>query len=127
MKRILAASTVAAVLATAGAAFAHHSYSMFDKTQSVKLSGTVSAFNWTNPHASIAIMVKNAKGVTEKWGIECTAPGVLVRAGWKSSTLKPGDTVSITVHPLRGGELGGAFVSVELPDGRVLTDKASAS
>ena len=52
-----------------------------------------------------------------------TAPAVLVRAGWKSSTLKPGDKVSIAAHPLMTGEPGGIFVSVTLANGQTLTDK----
>jgi hypothetical protein len=126
MKKVMTALAGAVVLAQAGAAWAHHSYAMFDRSQSLKLTGAIEAFNWTNPHSSIEIMVKNAKGVPEKWGVECTSPSVLVHAGWKSNTLKPGDQVVITIHPLHSGELGGAFVSVQLPDGRVLTDKSSS-
>ena len=126
MKKVMTALASVAVLATASASWAHHSYAMFDRSQSLKLAGTIEAFNWTNPHSSIEIVVKNAKGVSERWGVECTSPSVLVRAGWKSNTLKPGDQVVITVHPLHSGELGGAFVSVQMPDGRILTDKSSS-
>jgi hypothetical protein len=124
MKMIYGATAAAALLASAVPAGAHHSYSMFDATQNLKLSGVVQTFGWTNPHSYIEVVAPNAKGVPEKWGVECTSPAVLARAGWRSSTLKAGDQVTITIHPLRSGELGGSFVSVQLPDGRLLTDKA---
>ena len=54
-------------------------------------------------------------------------PPFLVRAGWKSSTLKPGDKVSVTLNPIRTGEPGGIFVSVTLADGRVLGGRAGAA
>jgi hypothetical protein len=124
MKILYGAMAAMAVLAAAAPAGAHHSYAMFDTTKNLKLSGVVETFKWTNPHTWIEIDAPNAQGVNEKWGVECTSPAVLVRAGWRASTLKPGDKVTITIHPLRSGELGGAFVAVEWPDGRVLTDKA---
>ena len=124
MKILYGAAAAAALLAAAVPAGAHHSYSMFDATQNLKVTGVVQAFGWTNPHSYIEVVAPNAKGVPEKWGVECTSPAVLARAGWRSSTLKVGDQVTITIHPLRSGELGGSFVSVQLPDGRLLTDKA---
>jgi hypothetical protein len=119
----VAALALVGLALLAGPAAAHHSYAMFDKEKNLALTGVVSAFQWTNPHTWIEVQVPNAKGGADKWGVECTSPAVLVRAGWKSSTLKPGDTVMITLHPLRSGELGGSFVSVQLADGRVLSDK----
>jgi hypothetical protein len=104
----------------AGQASAHHSYAMFDAAQNKQLAGTVQDFKWTNPHSYIEVLVTDDKGQTQKWGVECGSPAQLVRAGWRSSTLKPGDHVVVTVHPLRSGEFGGAFVSVQTPDGKVL-------
>ena len=57
------------------------------------------------------------------WTVEMTAPSYLVRAGWKASTVKPGDEVRVTVHPLKNGDPGGLFVSVTLADGRTLTER----
>jgi hypothetical protein len=56
-----------------------------------------------------------------------TAPSYLVRAGWKATTIKPGDEVSVTVRPLKNGDAGGLFVSVTLADGRTLTERPVAS
>jgi hypothetical protein len=107
-------------------ALAHHSAAGIDRTKSVVVRGTVKEFRWTNPHSWIDLDVKNDKGVTETWSVEMTSPAFLVRAGWKSSTLKAGDEVSITLRPFRNGDPGGLFVSVTLPDGRVLGERAAA-
>ena len=57
------------------------------------------------------------------WGVELTSPTYLIRAGWKSNTIKPGDKVTITVNPVRSGEPAGIFRSLTLADGRVLTER----
>jgi hypothetical protein len=61
------------------------------------------------------------------WKVEMTSPAYLVRAGWKSTTLKPGDEVKVTVRPLRDGSPGGLFVSVQLTDGRTFTERPVAA
>jgi hypothetical protein len=115
---ILAGALLAAV---AGApALAHHSYAMFDSQQNKQLDGVVETFKWTNPHSYIEVLVTDDKGQTQKWGVECGSPAQMVKAGWRSSSLKPGDKVVVTIHPLRSGELGGSFVQVQTADGHVL-------
>jgi len=61
------------------------------------------------------------------WSIEMNPPPFLIRAGWKSTTLKPGDKASVTLNPMRSGEPGGIFVSVTLADGRVLGGRAGGA
>ncbi len=112
------------LLAFAAATFAHHSGAMFDRDKTVELTGTIVSFGWTNPHSWIEIEVPNASGGMEKWGVECNSPNNMARSGWRANTLKPGDQVTITVHPLRDGTKGGRFISVKLADGTVLTDMA---
>lgn len=123
MKRFLFGLSCAIVLWIAAPAFAHHSPAAFDRTKQVTLTGTVKAFKWSNPHSWIEIDVANEKGVVETWGVEMTSPTYLVRAGWKSTSVKPGDKVTIIVNPVRTGENAGIFLSATLPDGRVLTEK----
>jgi hypothetical protein len=110
----------------ASAAFAHHSSAMFERDKQVELVGTIVTFAWTNPHSWIEIDVPNANGGMDRWGVECNSPNNLARQGWKSSTLKPGDQVTILVHPLRSGEKGGRFISVKLANGDVYADSAGA-
>jgi hypothetical protein len=117
------AAAAVVVLLVAESAVAHHSPVMFDRAKKVTLVGTVKEFSWTNPHASIQLSVPNAKGTAETWGVEMNSPNNLVKQGWKSNIIKFGDKVSVVINPLRTGEHGGIFVSIKLPDGRVLGDK----
>jgi hypothetical protein len=122
-------STVTFILgavAVAGAAFAHHSFAMFDQTKQVSLKGTVREFQWTNPHAWIHIDAVTENGATELWEVELNSPNNLKRQGWKSTIIKPGDAVTIVINPLRDGTKGGLFVSITLPDGTVLGDPMRA-
>lgn len=118
-RRALAA--VAALVVT-GAAFAHHSFAMFDRDKEVVLTGTVHEFQWTNPHAFIEFDVPNDKGQAERWSVEMNSPNNLTRQGWKSTYLKNGDKVTVTLNPLRDGKHGGLFVAIVLPDGKVIKD-----
>jgi len=96
---------------------------MFDREKEVTLTGTVREFQWTNPHAFIEVDVPAEKGgASERWSVEMNSPNNLTRQGWKSSLLKAGDKVSVTINPLRDGKKGGLFVSVVLPDGKVIKD-----
>jgi hypothetical protein len=123
MMKVLRAGCVGAMLlAITGTALAHHSGAMFERDKQVELVGTIITFSWTNPHSWIEIEVPNASGGSDKWGVECNSPNNLARQGWRSTTLKPGDQVTVTVHPLRSGEKGGRFISVKLADGTVMTD-----
>lgn len=113
-------------LLAAGAAGAHHSFAMFDQTQRVTLKGTVTEFQWTNPHAFIQMAVPGASGAAEAWSIELNSPNNLRRQGWKATSLKAGDEVTLVMFPLRdlSDHKGGLFVEVTLPDGSVLKEAA---
>ena len=110
---------------TAGPVWAHHSMAGFDREKTISLTGTVKQFKWANPHSWIEFEVPNNKGGVDTWNAEMTAPGILVRAGWKSTLLKPGDKVTIAIHPLLSGEPGGLFVSVTLADGQTYTERGA--
>lgn len=97
---------------------AHHSGAMFDSAKTLSLSGTVRQFQWTNPHCFIQLMVKNDRGVDEEWSLEMTAPVHLQRLGWRKSSLKPGDKITVTIHPLRNGSTGGNVAAVVGSDGK---------
>ena len=102
------------------AALAHHSYAMFDLSRTVTLQGTIRDFQWTNPHSWIWIDVPGTDGRPQQWGIEGMSPNYLARRGWSKHTLNPGDKVSVVIHPLKGADHGGSFLSVTLADGTVM-------
>ena len=125
MKVKFIAGSCLLVLLIAGFAFAHHSAAGVDRTKTVTLVGTIKEFRWTNPHSWMQIEVPNAKGGVDTWVLEMTSPAFLVRAGWKATTVKPGDKVTAVGRPMRNGDPGGLFVSVTLPDGRTLGEQAT--
>lgn len=126
MPRSHALLGLAAALIAAGPALAHHSFAMFDRQKEITLKGTVKEFQWTNPHSFIQIEAPDEKGAIVSYSIEMNSPNNLTRQGWKSSALKPGDKVTVVMNPLRDGSRGGLFVSVVLPDGKVLGDPTRA-
>ena len=111
---------LAAAALYSGASFAHHSPIVFDRTREVTIVGVVTEFKWSSPHAWIHLDVADGKGHVDNWGVEMDPATNLARAGWKSTSVKPGDKVSIVVHPLRNDEKGGQYISVTLPDGTKL-------
>ncbi len=115
---------LAALLFAPVALSAHHSPVLFDMAKQVTIEGKVVEFTWTNPHSSIQIDVPNANGGADRWGVEMGSPTSLVKAGWKSTTVKYGDHIKAVVRPLKSGEHGGLFVSVTLDDGRTLGGRA---
>ncbi len=102
---------------------AHHAPAIFDQTRTIVVEGTVTDFVWSNPHSWIRMDVKGEDGTVTNWTIEMNPPTYLIRGGWRSTTLKPGDAVSVTANPLRSGEPAGKYVAITLPDGRVLGEQ----
>jgi hypothetical protein len=126
MRRLQIAGSVVLALCVAGSAGAHHTAAGIDRTKTVTVEGTVKMFKWANPHAWIEVEVPDGKGGVATWNMEMTAPAGLVRAGWKSTTVKPGDKVKAVVQPMLDGTPGGLFVSITLPSGQELTQRAPA-
>jgi hypothetical protein len=125
MRRIVASLAVTVTVAIGATVTAHHSPVMFDRTVTRTLVGSVVEFAWTNPHASIQLDVPRDGGGTDRWGVELGSPNSMVKNGWRSSSLKPGDKVTVVVNPLKSGEPGGIFVSIVLADGRKLGGRAT--
>ena len=101
-------------------ALAHHSFTMFDTTKAVTITGTVTEFQWTNPHSYIEIDVPDESGAVKHWSIEMGSPSILQQSGWKFSNLKKGDKTTLVINPLKDGRPGGFLNTATLPDGRVL-------
>lgn len=111
-----------ATVALAVPAVAHHSFSMFDMQKESVVTGEVRDFQWTNPHIWVQVVVKGEDGKTVEWSMEGNSPSTLSRQGWSKRSLKVGDTVTITFHPLRDGMPGGSLVKIVLADGTVVGD-----
>ena len=124
MKRFQIAGSFVIALGIAGSAWAHHNAAGIDRTKTVTVEGTVKQFKWANPHSWVEIEVPDKKGGVELWNAEMTSPSILVRAGWKKTTLNAGDKVKLVVNPLTNGSPGGLFVSITLPTGQELKQQA---
>ena len=109
-----------AVMAVASPLFAHHSFTMFDMTKKITLVGSVTTFEWTNPHSYIEIDVPDEQGAVKHWSIEMGSPSILQQSGWKFNSLKKGDKTTLIINPLKNGKAGGFLNTATLPDGRVL-------
>jgi len=97
---------------------AHHSPVMFDQAQPMTLTGTVREFQWTNPHSYIQLLVKNDQGQDEEWSLEMGASVYLYNLGWRPSSVKAGDTLTVTIAPLRKGGNGGLLLKAATADGK---------
>lgn len=94
----------AAALLAACPVAAHHSFAaFFDASKQVTITGTVTEFQFTNPHGLIVLMVKGADGKEQEWRVETNAPVVLRRRGWTLQSVKPGEPVTIAGWPSRDG------------------------
>lgn len=107
-------------------ALSHHSTAAFDSSKVVRIEGTITQFRWINPHASIKLEGTASEGPDGLWTVEMTAPNILIRRGWKRTSVQEGDKVVMFVNPLKNavtlndGSQGGLYVGVVLADGSTL-------
>ena len=98
---------------------AHHSFSMFDKEKMITISGKLKEFEWSNPHCWLHVnTVDSTTGRTVEWSFEMGSISQIAAQGWKVDSVKPGDRISISGHPLKDGSRGAQYRSVKLGDGR---------
>ena len=122
MKRYLWTSLAVAVglLMVCGPLFAHHGNAAYDAKNPVTLKGTVTEFEWANPHVQIFFDVKDEKGNVAHWSVETLSPGKLVRCGWAKDSVKAGDSVIITTLPAKTGAPVGFLTKLVFANGKEL-------
>jgi hypothetical protein len=101
-------------------AAAHHAATMFDTAKVVEISATVKELQWTNPHIWIQVYVQKPDGTREEWSIEGGGPNSLSRQGWRPTTFKPGEVVTLRINPMRDGTPAGLFVGARFSDAKTL-------
>ena len=114
-KPSIAFIVAACFLLVASPLSAHHGTSGYDMEKVITLNGTVTSFNWSNPHCLVRIDVKDSKGDVKDWVVELAAPTLMTRNGWTKDSLKPGDEVVAETHPAKNGAttgLSGASTSI---------------
>jgi len=107
----------------AGPAFAHHSVAEYDMTAISSIKGTVTKFEWSNPHAYIYIQAKDDKGVVVEWTAELASLGMLSRINWKKETVKPGDEITIYGNRAKDGRTIMRLEKIAFSNGQELSAK----
>jgi len=114
------ALTAAALIATP--VLAHHSHANYEAVRTIEVTGTVSDYQWTNPHVWIYMTVTGEDGEIQEWTLESGSTGQLTRRGWTQESMQPGDTITALIKPLKDGSYGGVLGIITLADGRQLCD-----
>ena len=100
---------------------AHHSASMFDDTKVVEKKATVKELQWTNPHIWLQVVVVDEKGTKTEWSLEGGSPNTLSRQGWRATTFKAGDVVTVRFNPMKDGSAAGQFIGAKFDaDGKTI-------
>jgi Family of unknown function (DUF6152) len=122
MRMRLPAIGTAAVwlMAICAPAFAHHAWHGYDMANLSTVKGTVTQFDWGNPHVWISFEALDEKGNIEKWSAGGPSPSRMANTGWDKDTLKPGDQISAVGHRIEDGTFYMRLVKVVLADGREL-------
>ena len=114
-------SAIALLLSTVAlAATAHHSTAEFDYTKQQTLKGTVKEVQWTNPHSFIQLLVPAKGKEPVEWAVEIGSPSINISMGWKKTSVKAGDAVTMLISPARNGTPLGTLRTLTFEDGREL-------
>ena len=106
------------VIAVIEPAVAHHSGAMFDDRLMLELSGTVTHFDYVNPHSWLYVDIDNDDGTVTEWGFELDAPPRLRRVGISPNFWREGDRVSVRTRPLKDGRPAGYLVGAISDQGK---------
>ncbi len=112
--------SIAVVIAMIAPALAHHSFAVYDHTRTITIQGTVTKFQWTNPHGFIELDVPQSDGTVKHYTVELTSINMMQRVGWRSNMIKPGDKLQVVGAPLLSGEPVALGLEVVLADGKTM-------
>lgn len=119
-KPFLVPALIAGLLFCSGPILAHHSSSEYDMTKTSSVKGTVTQFDWSNPHPYIYMDVTNDKGDVEKWSGELPALPMMARIGWRRDSVKPGDQITFHGNLAKNGRFLMRLDKIILPNGQEL-------
>jgi hypothetical protein len=119
-KVLILAMLAVGSLTVSNSVWAHHAAGAVYESKSITLKGTVTGFEWSNPHSIVSFEVTDDKGDAEQWHAEVVAPAEMTRAGWTRDTIKPGDQVTLTGRPGKNAQHIMWLQYLVTPDGRKL-------
>jgi hypothetical protein len=120
MARRTGLSSIALVIAMSASALAHHSFAVYDHTRTVTVRGTVTRFQWTNPHGFIELDATQSDGTVKHFTVELTSINMMQRVGWRSNMIKVGDKIQVVGAPLLNGDPVALGIEVVLADGKTM-------
>jgi hypothetical protein len=123
MRPVATALILSGALIGARPAYSHHSNVAYEVTKVVTITGVVQEFRWVNPHTWLHVLVDDGKGAKVEWQVEGRAPGVLLRAGWTKTSLKPGEKITVDMSPAKDGSHVGIIARVTKEDGTILSNQ----
>jgi hypothetical protein len=120
MGKVLCIVTAVLLLTTVPMS-AHHAFAAeYDENKLVTITGTVTGFQWTNPHAWLSVDGTEESNKVSSWKFEMGSPGGLLRRGWRQGELKNGDHVTVDGYRAKNGSNFANARTITLPDGRKL-------
>ena len=125
IQRLALFAVIVAVIFVPTSLLAHHGTANYDMTKVTTLKGTVTDFQFINPHTLILFDVKNDQGVVEHWQAEATSPNHLVRAGWSKDIVKTGDEITISGFRAKNGSNVLRFQKMVLANGQEIKEGGS--
>ena len=120
LKKLLQLAAMSVLLVWVGTAQAHHSKAAYDTEILVDVTGTVSDLEWTSPHARLYVDVVQDDGTVLTWNFELPSPVGLMRKGWRSNVLTPGDAVTVRGFRAKAQPTNGVAQAVIDGDGKAL-------
>jgi hypothetical protein len=122
-KQALCLIFVLGFFSASGPLFAHHGNAAYDETTPVRIKGTVTKFDWANPHVYIYMDVKDIDGTVTHWSVESLSPERMTRMGWTKDSVKPDDQVTVDLSAAKNGTPVGYLTKLVFADGKELRTK----
>jgi len=116
-----------AILLTAAPLVAHHGAASFDTEKELTLKGTVTEWIWANPHCFLKFDAKDDTGTVRNWVVETQNPTDMTVRGWRRTSFKAGDPVTVTLQPVKSGAPVGRIRKVMLSNGQTLATSDAAA
>ena len=101
--RLFLPFALAIALLSSQCSYAHHGTAGYDMQKVITVKGTVTEFDWTNPHCVIYVDAKADNGEVQHWVLELGAPQHMIRSGWSKNSVKVGDDIAAETHPAKNG------------------------